>query len=80
MRRVGKILYKERTDVEKLWRIFNDYDIDIDAERGRYTVDAKSLMGLMMFLGTPVDITLPGYPHDDVYDGLRIRLKPWEVE
>jgi len=80
MRHVNKILINNPKDVEKVWSIFNKYKEDIDVSSGRYTIDGKSVMGLMMFIGTPVDVDLPGYPSDTVLDLLREDLHPWIYE
>ena len=80
MRHVEKILINNPKDVERVWIIFNKYKEDIDVSSGRYTIDGKSVMGLMMFIGTPVDVDLPGYPSDTVLDLLREDLVPWIYE
>lgn len=80
MRHVCKILLNTPKDVEKIWSILNKYAEDIDVSSGRYTIDGKSVMGLMMFIGSPVDVDLPGYPADTVLELMREDLQPWEYE
>ena len=51
-----EIYYSNPGDVEQIWKITNSYEEDIDIRCGRYTADAKSIMALMMFLCTPIEI------------------------
>ena len=45
---------KSITEVKEFVRIVNDYPFDVDLSSGRYTVDAKSIMGIFS-----LDLALP---------------------
>lgn len=49
-----KIYLKSITEVKEFVRIVNDYPFDVDLSSGRYTVDAKSIMGIFS-----LDLALP---------------------
>ena len=49
-----EIFLKSIVDIKNFVNVVNTYDFDIDLESGRYTIDAKSIMGIMG-LGLDVD-------------------------
>ena len=72
------IRMKNDEDVSLVCSITNTYYCDVDAVCGRYTVDAKSLMGLMMLMNKDVDIVI----HTEVYriqEELHSELEDWIV-
>jgi len=57
------IVLKSIVDVKNFVNITNCYDFDIDLESGRYTVDAKSIMGIFS-LDLSKPITMHIYADD----------------
>ena len=57
------IVLKSIVDVKNFVNITNCYDFDIDLESGRYTVDAKSIMGIFS-LDLSKPITMHIYTDD----------------
>ncbi len=66
------IMFETPEDVKEFVNIVKDYPYDIDLERGRFVVDAKSILGIMN-LGVQNEITLKA--HTDVCEELRKELK-----
>ena len=56
--KVTSILVKDAKDVKDISSILNKYEEDIDVKKGRYVIDGKSIVGLLMFIGMVVDIVL----------------------
>ncbi len=51
------IFLKSITEVKEFVRIVNDYPYDVDLVSGRYTVDAKSIMGIFSLdLSRPITV------------------------
>jgi phosphotransferase system HPr-like phosphotransfer protein len=58
------IVLKSIVDVKNFVNITNRYDFDIDLESGRYTVDAKSIMGIFSLdLSKPITVHI--YAEDE---------------
>ena len=58
------IVLKSIVDVKNFVNITNRYDFDIDLESGRYTVDAKSIMGIFSLdLSKPITVHI--YSEDE---------------
>ena len=75
---VMTIYIQDPKDVRDICNIINTYDVDVDARKGRYTIDAKSIVGLLMFLGTYVEICLPIF-REDIANKLREDLAKWRI-
>jgi phosphocarrier protein HPr len=55
----AKIVLKSISDVKDFVNIANRYDFDIDLVSGRYTVDAKSIMGISSLdLSKPINVEI----------------------
>ena len=52
-----KIVFKNMEDINKFVHIVRAYNYDMDLERGKFVVDAKSLLGIIN-LGLCTQITL----------------------
>ena len=76
--KVATILVKDAKDVRDISSILNSYDEDIDIKKGRYVIDGKSIIGLLMFVGMVVDIVLLN-KNKSVAEKMRKDLKPWRV-
>ena len=64
-------------DVRKFVETVTSYDMDIDLASGRYTVDAKSIMGIFSLdLSKPIDLNI--HAEDDAEEILTV-LKPYLV-
>ena len=58
-------------DVRKFVETVTSYDIDIDLTSGRYTVDAKSIMGIFSLdLLKPIELTAHSDNTDKLFDDL----------
>ena len=77
--KVTSILVKDAKDVKDISSILNKYEEDIDVKKGRYVIDGKSIVGLLMFIGMVVDIVLLN-KNKSVAEKMRKDLKPWRVE
>ena len=63
-------------DIKDFVRITSKYDYDIDLRSGRYTIDAKSILGIFSLdLSKPIDMDI----YDDACDDLVKDLKPFIV-
>lgn len=52
-----EIFLKSIVDIKNFVNIVNTYDFDIDLESGRYTIDAKSIMGIFSLdLSKPINM------------------------
>ena len=72
-----KIKLSTIEDVRKFVETVTRYDMDIDLASGRYTVDAKSIMGIFSLdLIKPIELTA----HSDNTDKLFEELKPFIIE
>ena len=60
--------------VNKLCKICDKYDFDINVEYGRYVIDAKSILGVMSLLGNIVKI-VPITSDDNEIDKLYIEME-----
>ena len=58
-----KVIFSNPDDVINFVKIVENYPYDMDMKRGRYIVDAKSLLGLMN-LGFDHEIELSVYDED----------------
>ena len=59
-------------DVRKFVNIVTAFDGDIDLKFGRYTVDAKSIMGIFSLdLLNPVEMTVHGEKCDELLSNLK---------
>jgi phosphotransferase system HPr-like phosphotransfer protein len=59
-----KIQLNSIEDVKKFVNLVNTYPCDIDMVAGRYTIDAKSIMGIFSLdLSKPIDVVI----NDDKY-------------
>lgn len=73
------IRYQSGEDVGAINSIISHYKFDVDAVVDRYVIDAKSVLGLYIFLFQDVDII----PHSTSYDELqelKEKLDQWKVE
>lgn len=77
--KVTSILVKDAKDVKDISSILNKYEEDIDVKKGRYVIDGKSIVGLLMFIGMVVDIVLLN-KNKSVAEKMRKDLTPWRVE
>ena len=77
--KVTSILVKDAKDVKDISSILNKYEEDIDVKKGRYVIDGKSIVGLLMFIGMIVDIVLLN-KNKSVAEKMRKDLTPWRVE
>lgn len=77
--KVTTILVKDAKDVRDISSILNSYDEDIDVKKGRYVIDGKSIIGLLMFIGMVVDVVLLN-KNKSVAEKMRKDLTPWRVE
>lgn len=66
------VMFESPEDVKEFVNIVKDYPFDIDLERGRFIVDAKSLLGIMN-LGMQNHITLK--VHSDACEDLKKEIK-----
>ena len=76
--KVTTILVKDAKDVRDISSILNSYDEDIDIKKGRYVIDGKSIVGLLMFTGMVVDVVLLK-KNESVAEKMKKDLKPWRV-
>ena len=76
--KVATILVKDAKDVRDISSILNSYDEDIDVKKGRYVIDGKSIIGLLMFTGMVVDVVLLN-KNKSVAEKMKKYLKPWRV-
>lgn len=54
-----KIQLRSIDDVKKFVNLVNNYSCDIDLVSGRYTIDAKSIMGIFSLdLSKPIDVVI----------------------
>lgn len=52
-----EIFLKSIVDIKNFVNVVNTYDFDIDLESGRYTIDAKSIMGIFSLdLSKPINM------------------------
>ena len=52
-----EIFLKSIVDIKNFVNVVNTYDFDVDLESGRYTVDAKSIMGIFSLdLSKPINM------------------------
>ena len=58
-----KVIFSNPDDVINFVKIVEKYPYDMDMKRGRYIVDAKSLLGLMI-LGFDHEIEMSVYDED----------------
>lgn len=67
-----KVNFKNPDDVKNFVETVEKYPYSMDMKRGRYIVDAKSLLGLMN-LGLNKDIELDVYEEDcsDLFDAIK---------
>ena len=76
--KVTTIQLMDGDDVDRVCNIANTYHSDIDAVCHRYIVDAKSFLGLLGFMGSPIDIHMHSESPQQMHD-LRSALKPWAM-
>ena len=79
MKKVATIRLDTQEDISLAHAIFTTYIWDIDAVVGRYCVDAKNLLGLLMFQSKEMDI----YLHTDYADmkkEFREELEDWIIK
>jgi alpha-D-ribose 1-methylphosphonate 5-phosphate C-P lyase len=63
-------------DIKDFVRITSKYNYDIDLRSGRYTIDAKSILGIFSLdLSKPIAMDV----YDDHCDDLLEDIKPFEV-
>ena len=77
--KVTSILVKDAKDVKDISSILNKYEEDIDVKKGRYVIDGKSIVGLLMFIGMTVDVVLLN-KNKSVAEKMKKDLKPWRVD
>ncbi|MBQ9940116.1 MAG: HPr family phosphocarrier protein [Clostridia bacterium] len=66
-----KIKLSTIEDVRKFVEIVTRYDMDIDLASGRYTVDAKSIMGIFSLdLLSPIELTAYSDDTDKLFGDL----------
>lgn len=65
-------------DVKNIAGILSKYQDEIDVRKGRYIIDGKSIIGLLMFTGSFVNVCLPAY-NQSTADSLMEDLEPWRV-
>lgn len=65
------IFLKSITEVKEFVRIVNDYPYDVDLVSGRYTVDAKSIMGIFSLdLSRPITVEVQSNEASDLLSQL----------
>lgn len=70
------IFLKSIVDVKNFVNIVNTYDFDIDLESGRYTVDAKSIMGIFSLdLSKPIKMNIYSENISDIENKIAPFLK-----
>ena len=70
-----EIFLKSIVDIKNFVNVVNTYDFDIDLESGRYTIDAKSIMGIFSLdLSKPINM----HVHSDDAEKIEavIRINP----
>ena len=68
------ISLKLAENVKEFVNIVNKYDFDIDLKSGRFTIDAKSILGIFSLdLSKPITIEI----HSDSCQSLLSELKPF---
>ena len=77
--KVTSILVKDAKDVKDISSILNKYEEDIDVKKGRYVIDGKAIVGLLMFIGMTVDVVLLN-KNKSVAEKMKKDLKPWRVD
>ena len=75
---VTTIYIRDGRDVKNISNILNKFPDDIDVRKGRYMIDGKSVIGLLMFSGSFVDVYLPNYKKSTA-DSLIEELAEWRV-
>lgn len=74
--KIATIRLMDGDDVDRVCNIANTYRYDIDAVSPMYIVDAKSFLGLLGIMGSPIDIHMHSNSQQQM-NSLRSELAPW---
>lgn len=74
---VTKIHLNNEKDVSSVCNIFNMSRYDIDIACGKYLIDGKSLLGLLMFLDKDLDVYASCLREES--EELKNKLVKWEI-
>ena len=67
-----EIFLKSIVDIKNFVNVVNTYDFDVDLESGRYTVDAKSIMGIFSLdLLSPIELVAHTENADALIEGIK---------
>ena len=75
---ITRIRLNNEEDVGNVCSLFTSISYDIDISCGKYLINGKSLLGLLMFLNKDLDVYGTCYPQECIE--LKNKLTKWEIE